>query len=576
MAKSLILAFILMFAVRIEHADACLGPHTRLFPACEIGAPRGDERTTVIYANSGTGLSSVTLGSDAIVTEVVDIEIGVADKPHYIVLSSGKPIIWRFTGQIDAISRVVVLGSQYNGAARNGIVGVPQERVVFTKPDMDKLKAVPWNSCLSGYAACEASAYFNIPKADRMQMPGGEPVERYRVDQFVEHLRAGVVRIPQDGWVEAEARDHWQTVDGLTSMTGPALGRYEPYAGTGYVETSQSHERRLIKIDAKSVVSQEVVLDYAILPATLGIQQLLAAGTLVSPEDPRFKAAYDTWNDRISRPYRSKLDPDFLFSYKVNYLATGPMTLPAGLDRVSLLVAEGIEAPDINRNSYMACLYFADLRDIQVDPRKSADPRCDAPLGSVVLSSSESSLAMMAHSLERQASQADKDKCRGLMVGSDAYFAGIAVSEGPSWRPAATDTSRRRIDVTVKRPGKVALYLEMWGGRTDWHIFPSAQTQITNVVLGDITSREPWSEVRGLDPSVPVQTISSKPMDRACNQFVPARYAHLGGPAVLALDQGLQVLVGRGLDSLLRRTNDGSWPPIAGDQDAPRVTLAIE
>jgi hypothetical protein len=29
-------------------------------------------------------------------------------------------------------------------------------------------------------------------------------------------------------------------------------------------------------------------------------------------------------------------------------------------------------------------------------------------------------------------------------------------------------------------------------------------------------------------------------------------------------------------DSLLRKTNDGSWPPIVDDPDAPRVILAIE
>src|SRR5215831_10947338 len=86
MVKSLILAFILLFAARLENAHACMGPHQRTFPTCEISAPRSDERTTIVYANSGNALSSVTLGSDVMVTEVVDIEIGVADKPHYIAL----------------------------------------------------------------------------------------------------------------------------------------------------------------------------------------------------------------------------------------------------------------------------------------------------------------------------------------------------------------------------------------------------------------------------------------------------------------------------------------------------------
>jgi hypothetical protein len=300
--NSFILALVLLSTAFIVSAFACWGPHTRIFPACEISAPRGDERTTIVYANSGEGLSSVTLGSDAIVTEVVDVEIGVADKPHYIVLSSGKPMVWRFSGRIDAISRVVVLGSQYNGAARAGIIGVPTDRVVFVKPDMERLKTLQWTSCRSFYSACEASAYFDIPKAASMRIAGDEPSERLGVDQFVEHITAGVVRIPEDGWVEAP-HGRWQWVDGFVSWTGSALGRYE--FGGGYVETSQSHERGLITIDATSVVSQEVVRDYAILPAATGIQQLVAAHTLVGPEDVQFKAAYDKWNERISRPYRT-------------------------------------------------------------------------------------------------------------------------------------------------------------------------------------------------------------------------------------------------------------------------------
>lgn len=363
----------------------------------------------------------------------------------------------------------------------------------------------------------------------------------------------------------------------LLTAGHPPLGRYEDSSGAGYVETSQNHERGLIKIDGTSVVSPETVRDYSILPAAAGIRQLLADGSLVGPDDARFKAAYDKWNERISRPYRSKLDPDFVFSYKVNYLTTRPMTLPAGLDRIALLVGEGVETPDMNGNHYKACLYYADLRELQLDPHKSGDPRCTGrPFlgGSLVLSESERSIATMALSFgpKQQASQADKDKCKGLTIASDAYFAGIAVSEGAAWRSAGQNASPRRIDVIVKRPGRVALYLEMWARRTNWHIFPLENTQITDVVLGDLASRK-WSEVHGLSPSIPVQTI---PVSSGCSPFYPGGHAYLGGPAVLALDRDLQVLAGRGLDTLLRNTNDGSWPPVVSDQDAPRVTLVIE
>jgi hypothetical protein len=412
--KSLILAFILLFAACLENARACAVPHRRTFPACEISAPRSDERTTIIYVNSGSALSSVTPGSDAIVTEVVDIEIGIADKPHYIVLSSGKPIIWRFAGRIDAISRVVVLGSQFNGATRSGVTGVPPDRILFAKADMETLKQrMPQSTCDSVYAACEASAYFDIPKAARMQLAGDAPSERYGVDQFVERLRGDVIRIPQDGWVEAGERGRWQTeTNGWPALIkfGP-FGRYEPFGGSAYIETSQNYERGLIKVDATSIVSQETVRDYSVLPAAEGIRQLLADGSLVGPDDARFRAAYDKWNERLSRPYRGKLGGrNFLFSYTVNYLTTRPMTLPAALDGVVLLVGEGVEAPDMNGNGghHGACFFYADVREVHVHTWI-----CDGGFSnSFVLSESERSLAMKARSLDRmqQAGQADKDK----------------------------------------------------------------------------------------------------------------------------------------------------------------------
>ncbi len=571
MVMLLFLAVTFVFIVRPENAHACYGPHQRTFPTCEIDAPRSDERTAVVYVNGGSALSTVTVGDDSIVTEVVEIEIGTADKPHYIVLSSGKPIIWRFTGQINAISRVVVLGSQYNGATRSGVVGVPRDRIVFPKTDTEKLKNRPWTTCDSFYSACEASAYFDIPKADRMQLAGDAPSTRHSVDQFVERLRGSIIRIPEDGWAEAEARGRWQKgADGWTTMSGPALGRYEPYGGTGYVETSQSYERGLIKIEAASVVSPETVRDYSILPAAAGIGQLLSDGGLVGYDEARFKDAYRKWNESVSRPYRSKFDQDFLFSYTVNYLITRPIKLPAAMNRTAFLVSEGVEAPDINGNHYWACVYFADLRDLQLDPRKSRDPRCDGSQNHLVLSESERPNALMVWYLDRmrQTSQADKDKCRVHTIASDTYFAGIAISEGAALRSGWRNGPSRLIDVIAKRPGKIALYLEIFGRNASWHIHPSENTQITDVLLG-LTD-----EVRELNPSTSVQWIT--PSGSSCSLFNPSRYAHLGGPAALALDEDLQVLAGRGLDTLLRRTNDGSWPPVVSDQDAPRVTMVIE
>jgi hypothetical protein len=201
-------------------------------------------------------------------------------------------------------------------------------------------------------------------------------------------------------------------------------------------------------------------------------------------------------------------------------------------------------------------------------------------IGSLALSDSDRQIAMIAASFDRMppVGKVGQGLCRLLTVDGDAWFAGIAVSESATAASRlAPAVARRRIDVIVKRPGKVALYLEKSSGRRDWQIPPSAQTQITNVVLSEapgwlsrVRGAEPLSHVFGLEPSVRIQRTSD------CNSFQPRGHAYLGGPAALELDRDLQIQAGRGLDALLRRTNDGSWPPATGDHDAPRVTLVIE
>ena len=275
------------------HFGTAVGrPYFKVFPTCQIDPPRPDERTTVIYVKSGAALSSVTIGGDDVITEVVDVEIAPAEKPHYIVLSSGKPIIWRFTGRRDTISRIIVLGSQYTTASRSGVIGVPRDRIVFAKPTMDEAAAekLQWKSLasISKVKACEASTYFSIPKAFRMQLAGEEPSTRFAVDQFVERLKADTIRIPQDGWVEREVPT---SGPGWVKWPGPSLGRHELFAGEGHARRLD-HHGRIVEINAADVTSPEIVRDYVVLPGAEGLKQLMASGAIVGPADPLFKATY--------------------------------------------------------------------------------------------------------------------------------------------------------------------------------------------------------------------------------------------------------------------------------------------
>lgn len=548
-------------------AAACLGALTRVFPTCDIGAPRDDERVALVYAYSGDALSSVSIGTDENVTEVVDIEIGAADKPHYIALSSGKRIIWRFSGRTDTISRVIVLGSQLSGAYRAGVIGVPQERVRFVGPDINALRKAPIAVpiCHWFYFACDLSTYFDIPNAGRAQLAGDPPDHRHAADQFVEYIKVGTIRIPEDSNIEADSGNRLvRHSDGRQLVTGPTRG------GSDYSKTNSSHGRGVLVINPADVVSPETVKPYDVLPSWAGINQLLAEGTLIGPSSPQFKAAYEKWDDAISAPFRGHLDLDFRFSYKVDYLVTRPTRLPAGIDGKTFLVDTGVEAPVTNGVGLTTCLFFADQRDLRLDATKERDPRCDRP-GSSGLSHQQQVLASMRSTLERikQYDQTQRERCRITSVPDGAYFVGISAAEQPGWR--RDDGLLRRVDVVVRHPGRVALYLEMWGGPTNWHIVPAPGTEIVAVYLGSISLAEKRDEVFGLKLQVPIRHLPSNDGNSVCVNFNPSRYANLGGPAALALDESLKVLAGRSLDRLLREINSGNWPPIGGPSNSTFV-----
>jgi hypothetical protein len=321
-------------------------------------------------------------------------------------------------------------------------------------------------------------------------------------------------------------------------------------------------------------VSPESAKAYDLLPTWAGVKQLIADGTLLEPDAQRFKASYEKWDAAISQPFRNSLDPNFRFSHKIDYLIAKATQLPAGFNGFALLVDESIDTPVTKGAGFQTCLFFADHRLLQIDRTREPDPSCY--VNAIWLQDRERKLLTMRDALERIKGydQGQTEGCSVSSIPDNAHFAGIAVSEGPAWRPAANDPSRRQINVIVQRPGRVALYLEIWGGRTDWHILPAPETEVVAVFFASPPPVRDAVQVEGTNSAV-VQPLSSRP-GVPCQYFGLSRYAHVGGPAAMHLDASLKVLVGRGLDQLIRETNSGNWSPVDGLGKGPRVSFVVE
>ena len=87
----------------------------------------------MIGAYEGAGLSTISFGDDDKEVGVTDISIEPGAEPLYIVLTTYKGNIWRFSGSIERIERVVASAAEggETSAPRVGVIGVARDRVTI-------------------------------------------------------------------------------------------------------------------------------------------------------------------------------------------------------------------------------------------------------------------------------------------------------------------------------------------------------------------------------------------------------------------------------------------------------------
>lgn len=104
---------------------------------CFIPAISPSERLALFSFYEGTKRADITLsGQDGDETFVVDVAVEEGDDPLYVVLSSHGSTLYRFTGAVDRISRVVPTSTTRKsnsgeGIGGTGVIGVAKEKVSY-------------------------------------------------------------------------------------------------------------------------------------------------------------------------------------------------------------------------------------------------------------------------------------------------------------------------------------------------------------------------------------------------------------------------------------------------------------
>jgi len=265
--------------------------------AAECAMPKATEAAKVVMlaAYRSEAISRVTLGSQDVETGTAEIKIEPGAEPLYIVLIAREATIWRLTGAVDRVERVVgasrtnmqskvpvnvsggtiTLGAPDRADKKEdltplmGFTGVPAERVSFL---------ARWD-CLKTFTEAQSIDAAAAAAVVRRHS-GKEPaviVGRYNVGAFV--LPAGEIRSAHDDKKQPRLTIHKEfgqlTLKGDTSGVVVQTGPVEIET-----ELAESAPGGVVDLDEKSVVASAPVARYEILPGLAGLMQLQNSGAL--------------------------------------------------------------------------------------------------------------------------------------------------------------------------------------------------------------------------------------------------------------------------------------------------------
>jgi Ca2+-binding EF-hand superfamily protein len=231
--------------------------------ACAM--PQASEAAKVILlgANRTEALSTVALVSQDHVTHSATVVVEPGTQPLYVVIASYERNIWRFSGAVERIERVVV-----NQVA--GISGLASDRVTFLRraeclPSFDEVPSIEAAKA-TGAITREAGKTPEIIVGRRTVL--GFAVPSGLIQTTEEPGKPGVLVIHKSA--------------GTLVIEGDASGIVvrKPDERSLEVDLKDAAPGGIAEIDASSVVAGVPAVRYDVLPRAAGLLQLVRSGAL--------------------------------------------------------------------------------------------------------------------------------------------------------------------------------------------------------------------------------------------------------------------------------------------------------
>lgn len=292
---------------------------------CGFPAAAEDAEIVFVMAYEGNALSTVALGDEDAVISVADVAIEPGEKPIYLVLGSAQGMIWRLSGDVGRLAKVVA--SAKPGAEAQplvGIVGVPRDRVHL----------LPAASCLPYFGereAVRAAKTLGLLSAALGRKPD-VVLSRYEVRK---------VAVPSGKFDDATP---YPDAEPINEHDGPAKALWR--------EALRSNAGGVVRVDPDAVVSGPKPVRYSVLPEHAGLAQLVESGALRITGEQTAIVLGNTeiigsgGDDSIivpkgTKPVVSRRPSEFLIVKKIRF--------PAGMSgahSVRFLLGPGVPRPD--------------------------------------------------------------------------------------------------------------------------------------------------------------------------------------------------------------------------------------
>jgi len=244
--------------------------------ACSMPKASDAAKVVLVSGYEPEALSSVTIGSQDVAVSAGNIHVEPGNEPIYLVVVSFRPTIWRFSGAVGRIERLVLTTSRPERVGELpqdkpivGATNIPADRITFLPPAkcISHFIEAPSGGAASAAAAVKREAGKDVTTLSALYSFSDVAVPSGRM-RSLRGANAGKMTVIKQSAGTLKIIGSSRNIVVEAGAVGPVtnLKRFTPGG--------------VIEIDPRGVVASLPVERYQVLPEEAGLIQLMRAGKI--------------------------------------------------------------------------------------------------------------------------------------------------------------------------------------------------------------------------------------------------------------------------------------------------------